>query len=317
MAEWTVRGMRGDDLADIVEVARLSLPADPVSPEIFARRVFLDQNFSPATALVAERGGHVEGFVTGFVRRYPVEDMPDDSSRSWITLFAVRPGSRRRGAATALFDRLEETLREMGKTTVLVGPYVPNWWVPGVDEREYPQAVGFLKARGYAEVARPLSMDSDLVAYRRPPWVSEKESALREAGVCFRDFRPEIIPALFEFLKREFPGDWQRHLRSTCQRILQGESSPRQVQVAVEDGRVVGFAHYEGERFGPFGTAAALRGKGIGAVLLCRTIEAMRETGLHNAYFLWTSDDSARLYASAAGFRESRRFVLMKKELGQ
>ncbi|MGQ9807014.1 MAG: GNAT family N-acetyltransferase [Armatimonadota bacterium] len=316
MAEWTIRGMRGEDLADIMEVARLSLPADPMCPELFARRVFLDQNFSPATALVAEHGGRVAGFVTGFARRYPIEDMPDDSNRSWITLFAVHPDARRNGAATALFDHLEETLQEMGKSSVLVGPYVPNWWVPGVDEKEYPEAIEFLSKRGYSVVTRPLSMDSDLVGYRRPQWVSEKEKSLTESGVRFQDFRPEVIPALFGFLKREFPGDWQRHLRATCQRILQGEYSSRQVQVATEDGEVVGFAHYEGERFGPFGTAPAVRGRGIGAVLLCRTIEAMRENGLHNAYFLWTSDESARLYSSAAGFRESRRFALMKKELG-
>ncbi len=315
MAECNVRGMRGEDLAGIVEVARLALPADPVCPETFARRVFLDQNFSPRTALVAECEGRVAGFATGFVRGYPVEDMPDDSSRSWVTLFAVHPVLRRRGIATALFDRLEETLRALGKESVLVGPYVPNWWVPGVDEKEYPEAVGFLTRRGYTVLARPLSMDSDLVAYRRPDWVREKEESLTRGGVRFEEFHPGIVPALFEFLKREFPGDWQRHLRETCRRILEGLYSPRQVQVALEGGEVAGFAHFEGERFGPFGTAQSVRGRGIGAVLLCRTIEAMRESGLHNAFFLWTSDDSARLYSSAAGFRESRRFVLMRKEL--
>jgi hypothetical protein len=40
----------------------------------------------------------------------------------------------------------------------------------------------------------------------------------------------------------------------------------------------------------------------------------MRNTGLHNAFFLSTDDKAAKLYAQA-GFLESRRYALMKKEI--
>lgn len=311
---FSLRGIRGDDLAGVCEVAKAALVADPITPELFARKVFLDLNFDPRGTLVAECDGRVVGFAAGFVRRYPIEDMADDSDRSWITLFAVHPDYQRHGIGTALFDAVEGWFREQGKAATLAGPYTPSYFIPGVDVNAYPGTVEFLKARGYDEVTRPLAMDSDLVQYRRPAWVSEKQSALESAGVTFSQFTPEIVPELFAFLKAEFPGDWQRHVRETVTRILRGEAAPRHVHVAVENGNVRGFSHYEGERFGPFGTAKSERGRGMGAVLLCLTVEAMRDSGLHDAFFLWTSDSTAKLYGEA-GFRESRRFCLMKKAL--
>ena len=64
---FTVRGMRGSDLAGVCDVARAALVADPVTPELFARKVFLDLNFDPRGSVVAESGGRVAAFLTGFV----------------------------------------------------------------------------------------------------------------------------------------------------------------------------------------------------------------------------------------------------------
>lgn len=313
-ADVTTRAMTGGDLGAVCEIAAAALPADPLTPLLFARKVFLDVNFDGEGVRVAEVDGRVVGFITAFARCYPIEDMADDSDRGFIPLFAVHPDFQRKGIGTALFEDVERFLKSRGRTSVLVGPYTPNWWVPGVDVNAYPGAIAFLEKRGYVTATRPLSMDASLVHYRRPDWVDEKKRALESEGISFCEFTPELILPLFDFLKREFPGDWQRHLRETAQRILREEYPPRHIHIALDGGSVVGFAHFEGERFGPFGTAQSVRGRGIGAVLLCLTVEAMRASGLHDAYFLWTSDQSARIY-SIAGFTETRRFALMKKDL--
>lgn len=59
---------------------------------------------------------------------------------------------------------------------------------------------------------------------------------------------------------------------------------------------------------------ASLRGRGIGSALLGRTLEQMRRQGSHCAWFLWTGENAARLYGRF-GFRPSRRFVLLRREL--
>lgn len=314
MGNVNIRGIAGEDLTGICEVARVALPADAVTPDQFALKVFLDMNFDPSGVVVAEIDGRIVGFIVSYIRTHPVEDMPDDSEKCWITLFGVHPEYQNMGIGNALFDKVEQWFAENNKTTTLVGPYVPNWWTPGVDVNAYPSTVNWLQKRGYQEMLRPLSMDADLVKYRRPEWVNEKESALVSGGVSFVDFSLELIPSLFAFLKREFPGDWQRHVRYTVTKILNHEYLPSQIQLAVENGEVIGFAHHDGERFGPFGNAVLQRGRGVGAVLLCNALEAMRSSGLHNAFFLSTVDATARLY-SQVGFRESRRYAMMKKNL--
>ncbi len=77
---------------------------------------------------------------------------------------------------------------------------------------------------------------------------------------------------------------------------------------------MIGYCQFEGAHFGPFGVADKYQGKGIGTVLLGRTLERMRAKGLHNAYVLWTDDVAAKVY-SKFGFEETRRFAVMKKEI--
>ena len=85
--------------------------------------------------------------------------------------------------------------------------------------------------------------------------------------------------------------------------------------MAVEAGRVLGFAQSEGERFGPFGVAGSARGRGIGAALLVHMLAEMQARGLCSAWFLWTDDATADRLYRAVGFRETRRYAILRKAL--
>ncbi|HYM14376.1 MAG TPA: GNAT family N-acetyltransferase [Dehalococcoidia bacterium] len=72
--------------------------------------------------------------------------------------------------------------------------------------------------------------------------------------------------------------------------------------VAVQHGRFVGFAVYEASRrdfFGPTGVREDLRGAGIGASLLFRCLESMREMGY--AYAIIGGVGPADFYAKVCG----------------
>jgi hypothetical protein len=45
------------------------------------------------------------------------------------------------------------------------------------------------------------------------------------------------------------------------------------------------------------------------------TLNAQRLAGFRTAWFLWSDDKTASRLYSAAGFKEVRRFALLKKEL--
>jgi GNAT superfamily N-acetyltransferase len=308
-----VRPFMPSDIDPIVSLLKRTLTADPMTSGIFQRKALLDPNFDHRAALVADDGG-VIGFMLVLTRKLPIEDQAPDFDRSWITLMAVEPSRQRQKVGTKLMGTLEAYLKGKGARSIWVSPYAPNYFSPGVDADAYPGAIEFLSKNGYAEVYRPLSMDASLLGLRTPEWVDQKARQLAAEGVRIEQFTPEHILPLLNFMKAEFPGDWQRYIRETMSKIALGQYSKDQIWTALDGERVLGFAQHEGERFGPFGVAASERGRGIGAVLLFKCLHTMRDKGLHNAWFLWTDDKTARLYA-AAGFAETRRYAVMRKVL--
>lgn len=302
------------DLDGVLRLLNRTLNADPMSSEVFQRKVVLDINFHPDGAPVARSGDEVVGFMLGLVRKYPLEDGAPDFDRGWITLMAVEPRLQRQRIGSRLLQHLLDYFQASNRTSVWVSPYAPNYFSPGIDEAAYPGAIEFLKKHGFQVAYRPLSMDALLLNLETPEWVKEKEARLIEDGMVFDTFKPEYILPLLDHLRREFPGDWQRYERESMVRITQGTFPPDQLFVAMENRKCVGFCQHDGERFGPFGVDLAERSRGIGAVLLFRCLHSMRSKDLHSAWFLWTNDHVAKLYAQA-GFKETRRYSVMKREL--
>jgi GNAT superfamily N-acetyltransferase len=152
-------------------------------------------------------------------------------------------------------------------------------------------------------------MEASLWSLAWPDWVVEKGKNFTIAS-----FTPELAIPLLAFVQREFPGDWVRVVRETAGRITQGDP-PNRLFIAIDHGVIVGFSHYENERFGPIGVAASQRGRGVGQVLMYATLQAQREAGFRTAWFLWSDDKTAARLYTGAGFKETRRFALLKKSL--
>jgi mycothiol synthase len=307
----------GDDLVPVLALLRRNMPQEPITEASFTRKVLLDPNFDASGALVARSdAGETLGFLLALTRRRPLEDGPDDTDRGWITLFAVGRGARRQSIGTALFERAEAWLRQQNCVSVSISPYAPNYWTPGVDEAAYPDALAFLHQRGYTTISRPLSMDASLTGgWSVPEWGRERHVELSRQEIKIVPFHPRHTLRLTEFLRREFPGDWQRYLRETMLDIVAGRRPPEELLVALEGETLLGFAQSEGERFGPFGVAGSVRGRGVGAALLFSALDGMRLRGHHNAWFLWTDDKTADRLYRGAGFRETRRYVVVRKML--
>jgi len=310
----TIRPFQSNDLGAVVCLLAAAMPADPVSPARFTRQVLLDANFRPEGALVAEDGGEAIGFCLAIARQVPLENAPPDRDRGYLTLIAVRPEAQRQGVGTRLLAAAEAYLRAEGRRLVLVSPYAPGYFLPGVDVAAYEGALCFFLRHGYAELYRPIAMETSLWERAVPRWVTERARGLDAAGVRCEAYRPELSLPLLEFVRREFPGDWVRVVRETMARILEGEP-PERLLVAREGEEVRGFVHWERERFGPIGVAASERGRGLGQTLMFAALDAMRRHGFRAAWFLWSDDTTARRLYDAAGFCERRRFAVLRKEL--
>jgi ribosomal protein S18 acetylase RimI-like enzyme len=303
-----------DDLDPVLRVLAEAMPHDPIPAGRFTQQVLLDANFLAEGALVARVEGQVAGFCLAIARQVPLENAPPDGDRGYVTLIGVSPSHQRRGIGSRLLAQAEDFLSAQSRTVVAVSPYAPGYFLPGVDVETYAGGLQFFLEHGYREVYRPVAMEAPLWGGAWPDWVARKRERLAEEGVHCEAYHPELTLPLLEFTRRGFPGDWVRVVREAMGRLAGGESDP-QLTIAHEQGRVLGFAHTRGERFGPIGVAAAERGRGLGHVLMFTALDGMRAQGFRTAWFLWSDDETARRLYHSAGFRERRRFALLRKEL--
>lgn len=309
------------DLDSVIELWNRVNPLDAITEDLLETRVLLDENFDENTFLVAREGDRMVGFViSAYARRVPLGEHDPMGDRCWVTAFGIDQVYRRRGVATRMFSSLFEKFRAMGKKECFVASYAPGYFVPGIDVKEYPAAISFLSKEGFEETYRPLSMDAPLALFKVTRELEEKEQRLIESGIKVRTYSRQDLLPFMKFLEANMPADWVRVSRANLRDLTRGIFKPDQIFLAVCDkpgageGKVIGYCQFEEAHFGPFGVADKYQGKGIGTVLLGRTLERMHSKGLHNAYVLWTDDTAAKVY-SKFGFKETRRFAVMRKSI--
>jgi len=304
------------DEAKIVRLWNDCLTKDPVTAGRLRNLVLLDPNFDPEGLWLAFAGDQLVGCVYAVRRLLPMYSTDLESDNGWIPFFFVDPTFRRRGIAIRLFEEAFNFFRKTGRKNVFFASYAPNYILPGIDEEAYPEGYRLLLNLGFEVQYSPVSMVRSLVGYEIPKEVKELKKRREQEGYTFRRTQDSDLYQLIQLANRFHP-DWGRAVREG---ILQGLPLQR-IWVARDERSVVGFCLYGGyegipERFGPFGVDPEERGKGIGKILLCECLQAMRSESLHSAWFLWTSEQSAagHLY-KWAGFKVTRKFHVMKKTL--
>jgi mycothiol synthase len=310
-ADFEIRPYRAGDEASLLACWTAAVWADPIDALAWRGRYLLDPNFAPETTPVAV--GRATGDVVGFVHGYADRSPAGPGGDAWVVAFGVREDRRREGIGTALTAAFEGAVRDAGATRVLYGPYIPSYLTPGIDVDAYAGAVAFLNAIGADEGGRPLSMKANLTNYRAEPSVGAREAALAAEGISVRRTEASDILPLLAFLEGHFP-HWKPDALGVMRDLFGADPRGVTLHIAEENGEIIGYAQTRAERFGPFGVNEAYRGRGVGAVLLSQALRAMRAQGFHSAWFLWTSDRTAKLYGQH-GFEEVRRFAMMTKRI--
>jgi len=314
MSHVIIRGYRGEDEGELLSVWNAALPFDTVDAAIFRRKVLLDPNFHADLLLVAESDHRIVGFCLCLIRRVPLEGTGLEPERGWITAMGVAPGADRRGVGAALLSTACELFVEAERTSVAIAPYAPNYFSPGVDVERYAWGLRFLQESGFETVSEAISMDANIVLLDTP-CVQERAHGLRQRGIEVRNLLPGDIPALLRLLTESMPGDWLRHARELLTHSTYGLASLEQFSVAMLAGEAVGYCQFEGEHFGPFGVREDMQGRGVGTVLLGHCLQTMRRHGHHNAWVLWTGDETAEKVYNRFVFKVTRRFAVLRRAL--
>jgi len=297
-----IRPFEPQDIETVAALLDTRLVHDHVTAEWVREKTFGDPDYDGDCTLCGIESGRLVGFAQGIVRDV------DGALQGWIKWFAIALDAERRGVATALFERIEGLMRRRGVQKVGIANSPPNYTMPGLDPR-YTAAYVFLAGRGYRRVGDAFNMKCDLQAHA---WdTSADEERLLAEGIAVRRAERTDLPAAMDHTRTHFPG-WSREVAACFIR------SPISLHIALEGGKVVGFAAYDANNlgmgwFGPMGTDPAYRRKGIGKVLLWRCLADQRKQGYREAIIPWVGP--LAFYWRHCGAVVSRVFWKMEKEL--
>lgn len=222
-----------------------------------------------------------------------------------LNLVAVRPEHQRTGVGRTLVTHVERWSAGRGAGEMWWGNDAPTYAWPGVD-RGYGAAHALAAAMGYTaeREATNLTVDLDTADLATEPDVRR----LAAEGVLVERMK-HVDQSDFLAWVRSFGGTWAAEAVQTL------THQPIGCHVARRDGQWVGFACHGVNRrgwFGPMGTAASERGRGVGAVLLRRCLADQRAAGLRTAQIGWVGPVS--FYGHTVGAFVDREFTLYRKE---
>ncbi|MEM9998922.1 MAG: GNAT family N-acetyltransferase [Bacteroidota bacterium] len=290
---------------------------DPLSRAVFVEKVWEDDGVTHDLALAAEVDGKLVGFVVGVVREAPTASNPASGkggtvTRGVVKLLAVDEAHQRQGIGTALVDALEASMTARGATAIRLGESPPNYLHPGLDPR-YTRALLLFEKRGYEKLANAIHMDVDLT---QDLDTAADEARLLADNITVARARPSDESSVMAFLDDHWPA-WKAEIGRTFR------NDPVSLHLAWEGGGVLGFSAYDANNigasatgtgwFGPMGTAAAARGRGVGAVLLKRCLADMAAQGHVVSTIPWVAP--VGFYAHHVGAHISRVFYRYERAL--
>lgn len=305
-----IRSYRPGDEFNIIDLWNKCMIYDPVTKEVFAKKVLIDPNFNPEGAKVVETDGEIVGFILTIARCVRWWDYSLDENKGWMTALFVHPSYRRQGLGAALVKEGCEYLKGVGRKEVYVSNYSPNYFCAGVDEKSYPGAMAFYCAMGFSVSEDVAGMAKDLHDFCIPEKILEKEKNIKEQGIEIKYLTWDLTFPTAQFFKKYFH-NWayffHQKMASSC--------PLDEIVVTVLNGKeVLGYCQQlHGGHVGPFGMAPELRGKGIGSVMLYKLLDRMLKNGDKYAWFSLT--EKAQNYYARAGFEITRQYKILKKEI--
>jgi GNAT superfamily N-acetyltransferase len=143
---------------------------------------------------------------------------------------------------------------------------------------------------GHKSGGIPLNAKDMLVKLYDLPDATETESALRAQGITIKQAMPHNMHRIVAYVKETFSEGWAGECSVSFSR------NPPSCFVAVDGDTIVGFACYETtclNFFGPTGVSPQYRGRGIGTVLLIKSLQAMHQMGYGYAIIGWVDEAQA------------------------
>jgi len=306
-----------EDIEQVVTLWRLVFKDQPLSVEALRKHTVLNPEFDPAGCFVAREKDTVVGFILATTMRIP--EVREGEFPGNIPVIMVAPKHRNRGIGRELLNRGENYLKSQGKTKVQAGylAYIRGTILSilGVNTK-WKEAFWFFNHYGFRTTGIMDSAKVALDTFKVPDYVIERERTAAEQNIRADVLKREDESVFLDFLKGTFPENWYPQF---ARRIHRQELIFENVLVLRQDKAIIGFV-------GPVdiseGGIAALgigiglkkefRGKGLGNIILFRSLEMIKNKGGKECYIFGVGP---KRYYEKAGFRLADLWIMMEKEL--
>ncbi|MBS2211933.1 GNAT family N-acetyltransferase [Carboxylicivirga mesophila] len=274
---------------------------DTITEELLSEKLEGDPYWMPKATFVCKDKERIIGFMQGVMRHIR------GVNYAYIKLMAVDKEYRRQGMATAMYKQLQEVFKVHKADVVRIYDVPLNYFMPGIDPR-YTPALCWAMRSGFERFGDT----SNLVVDLNQNWdMSTREKALKNDGIEVRRAKPEDKQAVLDFIKDEWLL-WSNEVEMAF------KDEVPSMHIALLNGEVKAFSAHNANNkgtgwFGPMGTHPDLRGKGMGAILLKRCLQDMKEMGLSRSIIPWVGPID--FYAWHANARVERVFWRFEKKL--
>ena len=300
--DFSFRTYQKADFPALITFLNKNLDYDELSAEVLSEKLEGDPFWDPENALICQHGDHIVGFIQGVTRDI------HDKRYGYIKLMAVDKSYRRQGIARELYNRLETLFIAQSVDNVRIYDVPMNYFMPGIDPR-YTEGLCFAIRMGFSRFGDTANLLVDLDA---SDWETKNEEKLLEShGIKIDRLDLGDREMVSGFVCEHFPL-WQHEIDVAFQDM------PPSIHVAWLHGKIKAFSAHNGNNkgtgwFGPMGTHADLRGKGIGSILLKRCLKDMKNQGHLKAIIPWVGP--IEFYAHHASARVDRVFWRYEKKL--
>jgi len=277
---------------------------DTITPELLEEKLTGDPFWIPQATLVCRDQKQIIGFMQGVLRDIR------GTRYGYIKLMAIDKGYRRQGIATTLYQKLEAFFKQQQVEVVRIYDVPLNYWMPGIDPR-YTPALCWAMRKGFKRFGDTANLQVDL---SKNNWeTTANEEKLAKDGIEVRRAHPEDKQAVLDFIQAEW-ALWSHEVEMAFQ------DTPPSIHIALTNSKVKAFSAHNANNkgsgwFGPMGTHPDLRGKGMGATLLKRCLNDMKQMGFTHATIPWVGPID--FYACHAGAMVERVFWRFEKNLAQ
>jgi predicted N-acetyltransferase YhbS len=296
-----IQPYRPEDAAAVVQLWNRAIGGSfPVREEVIHQLLERNPSYRPEDALVAWAQGEPIGFAYAGLHRSTAPEMDSYRGRAFLHAVVVDDGWRRRGIGKRLAQEALLPARERGVARIEAGGGMFYVW-PGVPA-ELPVGMPFCVALGF----EPGTESFDLHANVARLDSAEARVRLESEGLRIDAASEDDRGPLLAFLLGEFGGEWWHETGwflaqggSPSDFLLlrdRGESILGIARLHTPLTRPIGPPHFwSGRRpanaggLGPIGVAGALRGRGLGLVLLTLALDRLRADGLSDVVIDSTS----------------------------